>query len=63
MERGNITMALAVAAELRQPLALENALALTALFARTGDERFERAAARWVGRLATERDVTLAQLS
>ncbi|HET7044247.1 MAG TPA: hypothetical protein VFI37_05300 [Gaiellaceae bacterium] len=54
LERGNLTVALATARELAG-LTLEDALALTELLARVGDERFEAAAARWLGRLAAER--------
>ncbi len=52
--RGNVAVALATAREL-PGLTLEDALALTELLARAGDPRFERAAARWLGRLAAER--------
>lgn len=54
VERGNVTVALATAREL-PGLTLEDALSLTELLARVGDERFDAAAARWLGRLAAER--------
>jgi hypothetical protein len=53
-------MALAAADDLPQPLSLECALMLTELFARVGDERFDAAAVRFLGRLAQERHPTLA---
>ncbi len=59
--RGNLPVALATARELG-PLSLEDALALTELFARIGDERYEQAAVRWVARLAAERRPGLAPL-
>lgn len=52
--RGNLPVALATARELGN-LSLEDALALTELFGRIGDERFEQAAVRWLVRLAAER--------
>lgn len=59
--RGNLPVALATAKELG-PLSLEDALALTELFGRIGDARFEAAAVRWLGRLACERRVGLETL-
>lgn len=59
--RGNLPVALATAKELGE-LSLEDALALTELFARIGDPRFEQAAVRWLGRLACERRPPLATL-
>ena len=35
-------------------MSLEDALAILIVLAQRGDPRFERAAARWVGRLLTE---------
>jgi hypothetical protein len=60
--RGNVLMALTAAADLRQPLVLELALDLTACFARAGDDRFDAAAVRFIGRLIAERELTLAGL-
>lgn len=60
VERGNVLVAVTLARELGR-LSLEDALALTELFARVGDDRFQPAAVRWLARLATEREgVTLA---
>jgi hypothetical protein len=59
--RGNLPVALATAKELGS-LSLEDALALTELFGRIGDARFETAAVRWLGRLACERRVELETL-
>ena len=53
-------MALAAVEDLPKPLSLEYALVLTELFARAGDERFDAAAVRWLGRLIEERQPTLA---
>lgn len=60
-ERGNVLLALTTARELGR-LSLEDALALTELLARAGDDRFDAAAARFLGRLADERKPTLAGL-
>ena len=49
----NLSVVEAAAAELPY-VRLEDALAILALLAERGDPRFERAAARWVGRLLTE---------
>jgi hypothetical protein len=55
-----VDIAVLVSRELPQPLTLEvAALELVALFARTNDPRFDRAAVRWLARLAAERPVTL----
>ena len=44
-------------------LTLQDALALTALYASAGDPKFDRAAVRWLARFALEADrVTLAEL-
>ena len=43
-------------------LPLEDALALVALYARLDDEKWERAAVRFVARLAVERRLTLAEV-
>src|SRR4051812_34420847 len=58
-DNGNVLVALTIARELGQ-LSLEDALALTEVLARAGDERFEAAAVRFLGRLADERKPTLA---
>jgi hypothetical protein len=55
-------MALAAVEHLPKPLSLEYALKLTELFARTGDQRFDAAAVRWLGRLIEERKLTLAAI-
>lgn len=58
---GNVSIALAAAAEV--PLvSLPDALALCRLLAEKGDERYSRAAARWLQRLSTERRCTLAEV-
>jgi hypothetical protein len=50
---GNLQLIEAAAAELPR-VSLEDALAILIVPAPRGDPRFERAAARWVGRLLTE---------
>jgi hypothetical protein len=40
-------------------LSLIDALALVACYARTGSPKFDKAAVRWLARLAEERDATL----
>ncbi len=50
---GNMHVIEAAAAEL-PAVGLEDALAILVVLAQTGDPRFDRAAARWVGRLLTE---------
>jgi hypothetical protein len=58
---GFVDVAIMVSRELPQPLTLgTTALELLALFARTGDPRFDRAAVRWLARLAAETPTTLA---
>jgi hypothetical protein len=59
VDRGNVLLALAAARDLGR-LSLEDALALTTLFARVGDARADAAAVRWLARLAEERTPTLA---
>jgi hypothetical protein len=49
----NLQLVEAAAAELPS-IRLEDALAIVVLLAEARDPRFERAAARWVGRLLTE---------
>lgn len=58
VERGNVLLALNLARELGT-VSLEDALQLTALLARAGDNRYNAAAVRWVARLATEKQVSL----
>jgi hypothetical protein len=41
-------------------LSLENALQLVVLYAEAEDDKFEKAAVRWLGRLLLERPMTLA---
>lgn len=53
LERGRLPAVLAAAAELEH-VRLEDALDILAMLARDDDPRFERAAARWIGRLLTE---------
>ena len=50
---GNLQLIEAAAAELPKP-SLEDARAILIVLAQRGDPRFDRAAARWVGRLLTE---------
>ena len=59
LSTGNLRLIEAAAAELPE-VSLEDALAILIVLAQRGDSRFERAAARWVGRLLTE---TPAELS
>ena len=51
---GNLTLVRAAAAELPS-VALADALAICLLMSERDDERFERAAVRWLARLALER--------
>jgi hypothetical protein len=55
---GNLRLVEAAAAEL-PTVGLTDALAILALLADRDDPRFERAAARWVGRLLVETPATL----
>ncbi len=50
---GNLVLVEAAAAELPR-IGLDDALTILALLADAGDPRFDRAAARWVGRLLVE---------
>jgi hypothetical protein len=50
---GNLQLIEAAAAELPR-VGLDDALAILAVLAQSSDPRFDRAAARWVGRLLTE---------
>ena len=53
LQTGNLQIVEAAAAEL-PAIHLDDALAILALLAEQGDDRFGRAAARWVGRLLIE---------
>jgi hypothetical protein len=53
LETRNLTIVLPAAAEL-QWVNLADSLEILSLMAQEGDPRFERAAARWIGRLLTE---------
>jgi hypothetical protein len=59
LETGRLSVVLLAAAEL-QHLELDDALEVLVLMAREGHPRFDRAAARWVGRLLAERPLGLA---
>jgi hypothetical protein len=59
---GNLLAARALAAELPRPLSLDEALAVLALIAEREPATFPRAAARFAGRLALERPVTITEL-
>lgn len=50
---GNLVIVEAAARELPQ-VALDDALAILVMLANVGDPRFDRAAARWIGRLLVE---------
>jgi hypothetical protein len=43
-------------------LSLIDALTLVACYARTGSPKFDKAAVRWLARLAEEKDVSLAEI-
>lgn len=53
LQTGNLNLVEAAAAELPR-IGLDDALVILALLADTGDPRFDRAAARWIGRLLVE---------
>jgi hypothetical protein len=53
LEAGHLGLALTYAAELRS-ISLADALKLCELMARDGDQRFSRAASRWVERFGAE---------
>ena len=53
LRTGNLALVEAAAAELPR-IGLDDALTILALLADAGDPRFDRAAARWVGRLLVE---------
>ena len=61
----SVVLAELTAREMRH-LTLEDALELVVLYAEAGDEKFERAACRWLSRLTNEREnltLTEAQLA
>jgi hypothetical protein len=55
----NVILAETAAFEMGR-LSLEDALALVVLYAEANDDKFERAAVRWLGRLLLERPMPLA---
>jgi hypothetical protein len=64
LRRGDLTGALSEASELPRPLPTAQALALVVMLGDTADVRHGRWAARWIGRVALERDsVTLATVT
>jgi hypothetical protein len=64
VHRGDLSAALAEAADLPRPLPLGRALGLVVACAAADDRRYDRWAARWAGRLAVERrSVDLAVLA
>jgi hypothetical protein len=58
LQTNNLRVIEAAAAELPR-VGLDDALVILALLADTGDPRFDRAAARWIGRLLVETPVGL----
>jgi hypothetical protein len=56
---GNLLAARALAAELPRPLGLDEALAVLLLIAEREPQTYPRAAARFVGRVALERPLTI----
>jgi hypothetical protein len=59
LETRKLSIVLAAAAEL-QSIQLDDALEILILMAAENDQRFDRAAARWVGRLLSETPIGLA---
>jgi hypothetical protein len=59
LQTRNLSVVLTAAAEL-QPIQLDDALEILILLAAEKDPRFDRAAARWVGRLLAETPIGLA---
>jgi hypothetical protein len=55
----NVVLAETAAFEMKT-LSLEDALALVVLYAEANDDKFERAAVRWLGRLLLERPMPIA---
>jgi hypothetical protein len=63
VERRSVALAEDAAREMGR-VSVREALALVVLYASVDDAKFERAAVRWLARLATERsDVTVQQLA
>lgn len=58
---GNPTMAMAAATELPR-LSLEDALSLCRVLAQASDERYGRAAGRWLERFTSETNATLEEI-
>lgn len=58
LTRGNVPGVLQAAADLPQ-ISLEDALEIVVLLAREHDHRFDRAAAKWVGRLLVDHPIGL----
>jgi hypothetical protein len=61
LERGSVNQIRAIAAELPQPVGLEDALAICLALLDREPETYPRAAARWASRFAIERRLTLAE--
>ena len=59
LETRNLSLVLMAATELRH-IQIDDALEILVLMAEADDRRFDRAAARWVGRLITEQRLGLA---
>jgi hypothetical protein len=62
IEKRNLFLAETAAFEMGT-LSLENALQLVVLYAEAGDEKFDKAAVRWLGRLLLERPMSLATVA
>jgi HEAT repeat protein len=60
LETGRLSVVLMAASELEH-IGVDDALEILILMAREKDPRFDRAAARWVGRLLAEHPVGLAE--
>lgn len=60
LRTGNVHLIETAALELPQ-IGLQEALSILVVLARTGDRRYERAAAKWAARAASERKLTLAE--
>ncbi|MGH2941241.1 MAG: hypothetical protein ACRDLN_00480 [Solirubrobacteraceae bacterium] len=58
LQTGNLQLIEAAAGELPR-IGLDDALVILALLAEQGDPRFDRAAARWIGRLLLETPLSL----
>ena len=59
IRRGDLAGVRAAAAELGHRVSLVDALSIVLVMAERGDERYDRAAARWLARLAYERPAVL----